>query len=97
MKRFNFFVGAAVAAVVLALLVVFAELIGPFKSFLATLFSHHWIGKAVIMPVAFLVAGFVAKEGKKDSVALAKNVTWYGCLGSLGAMLVFYILYFVAA
>ena len=41
MKKFNLFAGAAAAAILFTVLVLLSELIEPFKTFLANVFSHH--------------------------------------------------------
>ena len=96
MPKFNFHAGAAAASVLLALLVIIAELAAPFKAFLASVFGHHWIGKAVLISIVFIVVGFLYK---KESIFGVKNekLSWYGTLGSLAAIFLFYLAhYFVA-
>ena len=55
MAKFNFYLGAAASAWLLTVLVVIAELVEPFKNFLKATFSHHWIGKTVMITFSFFI------------------------------------------
>lgn len=94
MSKFNFYLGAAASAWLLAALVIAAELAEPFKTYLKTLFWHHWIGKAVIVTLAFLVFGFLLKEKTSVGEYSDDKIAWYSVLGSLIAIFLFYIIEF---
>lgn len=94
MKKFNFYLGAAVSAWLLAILVIVAELAGPFKTLLKTTFSHHWIGKAVIITLAFILFGFLLKERNSIGKFSDDDVAWYSVLGSLIVIFLFYVIEF---
>ncbi|HIG93401.1 TPA: hypothetical protein HA242_05035 [Candidatus Woesearchaeota archaeon] len=95
MKRFNYSLGAAASAWLLAILVIVAELAEPFKTFLKDTFSHHWIGKAVIIFLAFALFGFLLRD--KDAIRKipAEKLAWYSLLGSLGVILLFFVIEFL--
>lgn len=93
-KKFNFYLGAAASSWLLAVLVIAAELSEPFKTLLKTIFTHHWIGKAVIITLAFIAFGFVLPE--KKSRNQDKDVAWYSVLGSLIIIFLFYVIKFFA-
>lgn len=92
---FNYHLGAAASAWLLAIMVIVAELFAPFKDMLKATFGHHWIGKAVLVTVAFVVAGFLLAN--KDSVGRYSHdqFSWYSTLGSLAVILLLYIVEFV--
>ena len=91
---FNFYLGAAAAAWLLAVLVVAAELAKPFKELLKAVFLHHWIGKAVLMVLAFLLAGYFLRNRHSVGELSDERVGWYSVLGSLAIILLFYALEF---
>lgn len=94
MTRFNFYLGAAASAWLLTILIVVAELVEPFKNFLKDLFTHHWIGKAVLITFAFLVFGFLFRN--KDSIGNIPEdkLSWYSMLGSLILIFLFFVFEF---
>lgn len=91
--KFNFYAGGAVASLVLTISVILAELVKPFKDVLTDVFTHHWIGKVVLMTIIFLVFGFTYKGkkmfGKNIGYVAWKSVTW-----SLNIIFLFYLLYY---
>lgn len=92
MKKFNPYNGATAASILLAVLVVAKELLPPVKELLTTVFTHHWIAKAVLLPIAFVAFGFYKKDrcfNKKS-----EDVAWYSVLASLAIILVFYVIHF---
>jgi len=96
MARFNFYAGATASAWLLATLVIVAELIVPFKTLLKTIFSHHWIGKAVAITLAFIIFGFLLKEKVSSGRFNESNIAWYSTIGNLLAILLFFVIeYFV--
>lgn len=96
MPKFNFYAGAFTSSLLLALLVIIAELAKPLKDFLASVFTHHWVGKAVLVTLAFVIAGFFYKKDEMFGIENEK-VSWYGTLGSFVAIFLFFVLhYFIA-
>ncbi len=94
MKKLNMFAGAAVASWLLAAMVIAAELVAPFKSLLAAVFTHHWIGKVVIVSIAFFAAGCIMKKNKSFLGMKLEKAAWYSSVLSLVAILVFYVIEF---
>ncbi len=94
MKKFNFYNGAFAASSLLAILVIAAELVQPFKAFLASVFSHHWIGKGVLITVAFVIVGYTYKKNELFGHK-SEKVSWYSTLGSLIIIFLFYIMHFL--
>ena len=94
MAKFNFYAGASASAILLALLVILSELAEPFKALLASVFGHHWIGKAVLVAIAFLLAGFLLKEKTSLGKISFKDLAWKSSLASLAVIFLFYILEF---
>ena len=78
----------------LAVLVIAAELAKPFKDFLASIFTHHWIGKAVLTAAAFVIIGHSYKQDNVFGVKSEKT-SWYAALGSLMVIFLFYIIHFL--
>ena len=94
MTKFNFCLGAAASAWLLAILVIVAELYVPFKNLLKSTFSHHWIGKAVIITIAFLAFGFILRDKKSVGNIRDDKLAWYSMLGSLIVIFLFFIMEF---
>lgn len=94
MTKFNFYLGAAASAWLLAILVIVAELYEPFKNLLKSTFSHHWIGKAVIITIAFLVFGFLLRNKGSIGNFSDDKLAWYSMLGSLIVIFLFFIMEF---
>ena len=92
--KLNFYLGATVSAWVLAAMVILAELVAPFKDALKNTFSHHWIGKVVIVLAAFLLFSFLLKDKKSIAGVADEKAAWYSTLGSLAVILLFYIMEF---
>lgn len=94
MKKFNFYFGAAASAWALVILVVAAELAEPFKNLLKNTFSHHWVGKAIIIFLTFIILGLFMRN--KNSVAGIPDskLAWYSVLASLLAIFLFYLVEF---
>ncbi|MBI4017494.1 MAG: hypothetical protein HY366_00950 [Candidatus Aenigmarchaeota archaeon] len=79
----------------LAVLVVAAELYAPFKSSLASAFMHHWVGKLVLVSLVFFATAYVYRN-KTEILGVADGrVGWFSVLGSLAAILLFYVVEFV--
>ncbi len=66
------------AFIFIALATMGADLYAPFKTFLATTFGHHWVGKGVLSIVVFAVVNYLQKDrassAKLDLLALAWRV-----------------------
>lgn len=90
MTKFNFYLGTSVGAWLLTVLVIVAELSEPFKTLLKNTFIHHWIGKAVIITLAFILFGFLMKEKETG-----EKVAWYSTLSSLLIIFLFYLIEFI--
>lgn len=86
--KFNYTLGTTVSAWVLAALVVIAQLSPAFKSLLAAVFTHHWIAKAVLITVVFVVAGCIDRN-------VSEKKAWYSIVGSLVAIGLFFVVEYV--
>ncbi len=95
MAKFNFYIGAGMSAWLLAVMVIVAEIFVPFKDTLKNIFTHHWIGKGVIIAAAFVAFGFLF--GKKSKVLNFSddNFAWYSILGSLAVIFLFFVIEFL--
>ncbi len=94
MKKFNFHFGAAASAWMLVILVIAAELAEPFKNLLKSGFGHHWVGKAVIMFLTFVIMGLLMRNKRSVAGVLDSKLAWYGVLASLLAIFLFYVVEF---
>ena len=94
MAKFNFYLGAAASAWLLTILIVVAELYEPFKNLLKSTVSHHWIGKAVLITVAFLAFGFALRDKSSVGNFSDENLAWYSMLGSLIVIFLFFVIEF---
>jgi hypothetical protein len=86
MKKFDFYGGIFLASMLLPAAVIVAEMFAPFKNLLTSLFTHHWIGKLAIVIAAFVAGGYFLRK-KAERV-------WYVTLGSLAAILLFFMLHY---
>ncbi|MBI4440017.1 hypothetical protein HY638_03520 [Candidatus Woesearchaeota archaeon] len=87
MKKFNYCLGASFSSVSLLLLIVVAELFEPFKNLLKSLFSHHWIGKMVVIAAIFLIAGFSLRKGIFGN---DERIAWYSVIITLAVIFLFF-------
>ncbi len=94
MKKFNGYAGTFAASLVLALLVVTAELIPLVKTFLATIFTHHWIGKAVVTSLVFIVVGFGYHKNKIWGIR-SEEISWYSILTSFIVIFLFFAIHYI--
>lgn len=91
MTKFNFYLGAAASAWLLTVLVIAAELIEPLKNALKAAFTHHWIGKGVIITLAFIIFGYLLRE-KNSLWSMPDNkLAWYSVLSSLSIIFLFFV------
>lgn len=95
MAKFNFYFGATMSAWLLAILVIVAELAEPFKNFLKTIFTHHWIGKAAIVILAFLIFGFLLKDKGSIGKVSDDKLAWFSAIGSLTIIFLFFVIEFL--
>lgn len=95
MTKFNFYLGTAASAWLLAILVIAAELYEPFKNLLKSTFSHHWIGKSAVITIAFLAFGFILRDKKYVDHVRDDKLAWYSVLGSLIAIFLFFAVEFL--
>lgn len=49
------YTGTIVNVIMISLMTIVAELNKGFKTWLATTFSHHWIGKGIISVIVFII------------------------------------------
>jgi hypothetical protein len=89
-QKFNFYLGIAASAWLLAAMVIATELIAAFKTLLVPIFVHHWISKAVVVSLAFVAAGFLHPKNSENA-----KLGWYSVLGSMAVILLFYIIEFL--
>ena len=94
MAKFNFYAGASASAILLAVLVILSELVEPFKALLASIFGYHWIGKAALVILVFLLAGFLLKEKTSFGKISFKDLAWKASLASLAVIFLFYVIEF---
>ena len=94
-EKFSFYNGTFAAAMLLAVLVIAAELAKPFKDFLASIFTHHWIGKGILTAAAFVIVGYLYKQDKVFNVK-SEKASWYATLGSLAVIFLFYVIHFLS-
>src|SRR3989338_6090020 len=58
MGKINFYFGTAAGSILLAVMVIVGELYIPFKDLLKNIFSHHWVGKLVVISAVFFAVSF---------------------------------------
>lgn len=95
MAKFNYYFGASASALLLAVLVIATELIAPFKNFLKAAFTHHWVGKAAIIVIAFLAFGFILRDRNSVCHIRDDKLAWYSVLGSLIVIFLFFAVEFL--
>lgn len=93
-RKFNFYLGIAVSSWLLTFLVIVAELLKPFKELLASIFTHHWIGKAVLITLAFIIFGFLFRDKNSLGKYSDNKLAWNSVIASLIIIFLFYIIEF---
>lgn len=94
-SKFSFYNGLTFSAWLLTIMVIASELFAPFKDLLKTLFTHHWVGKGVIITVAFILFGFLLREKESIGSMSSEKAAWYSTLASLIVILLFFIIEFL--
>ncbi|HIK02866.1 TPA: hypothetical protein H1012_03425 [archaeon] len=93
--KFNYYIGATAGSWLLLALILAVEFSAPFKGVLVSIFSHHWIGKAVLVTLAFAAAGFLF-AGKKSVAGIAdRDCAWYSIVSVLALIFLFFVLHFM--
>ena len=96
MAKFNYYIATIVSSWLLTVLVILSELVKPFKNFLYMIFTHHWIGKAVLVAIVFFLFGYFSKDKKKIGKLSSDEFTWRSVIGSSIIIFLFYFIeYFV--
>ncbi len=90
---FNFHLGIAASSLLLAILVIGGELFAPLKDLLKNVFTHHWIGKAVIISLVFFIAGYLARNREAGKIP-DEELAWKSTLASIAAIFAFYIIHY---
>lgn len=93
--KFNFYNAGFAASALLAVLVLASELSKPFKDFLESIFTHHWVAKAILVAIAFVSLGYLLKKDKLFNIE-SEKLAWYSTLGSLAIIFLFYVYHFLA-
>jgi len=92
----GFGLSAVVMSIVNTLLVVFKELMPPFKKAMADAMGHHWITHGVIALGLFLLMGFMiafmVKPGSWSAGKLGNSILWSVITGVV-FLAVFYMLH----
>ena len=89
---------AALTFIVVA--TVLAELNAGFKSFLATTFSHHWVGKSILSIILFVLVYYYYSTHKGnanmhvDAIRMSKQTIIFTLLGAL-IIFAFYVWEFI--
>ncbi len=94
LTKLNLYLGAAASSWALAILVIAAELSAGLKGLLASAFTHHWIGKAVLVALVFILSSYLLRNRKTS--AKDEAVAWYSAIGSLAVIFIFYLIEFFA-
>ncbi len=84
-------------ALVITAMVIAAELIAPFKSFLAGLTGHHWTAKGVIGAILFILLTFIFNaKGSDDNLGKNINLAILSSVTGGVIMFLFYLIHFIA-
>ncbi len=87
----NLSVGVIASSWLLVLLVIASELSEPFKTLLKNAFSHHWIGKTVIVTLVFIVCSYALGKKKNLCGMPAEKCAWYSAVGSIAVIMLFFV------
>lgn len=90
-------IGGTITAIFLVVIIVWAEMSAPLKTWLGTTFSHHWTGKGILATVAFFASGLIASTGQpKTDTQIARAGVWlYAATLGAASLLALYFLYHV--
>ncbi len=92
MRKLNLYLGAAASSLLLSILVILGELLKPFKNFLASIFTHHWVAKIVLITLAFIIFSFFLGNKNKIFGFKDADAAWYSTLAATIAILLFYVM-----
>ena len=62
--------GTIISIATVVILTVAADLAPPLKDSLKNAFTHHWVGKSVVVTIAFLlitIASYASRSGSRES------------------------------
>lgn len=91
MNKFNFYGAIIGASSILTVSVILAELMGPFKNMLTSLFTHHWIGKLALTIAAFILFGYLIQKNELFGRQL-KKIAWNATIINLTIIFLFFII-----
>lgn len=94
MPKFSFYNGIIVAAPILTIMIIVAELFAPFKNGLKAAFGHHWIGKVVISIILFVLAGFLLSKKESWFGKPAEKEAWKSAVGSIVIIGLFFVVHY---
>lgn len=87
-------IGATVAVMFVVVITIWSELVPGLKTWLATTFTHHWVGKGVLATAMFFVTGLIAAAGRPrsdDDHAQAAGVLYWTTVVAMIALALFYL------
>ena len=94
MGKINFYFGTAAGSILLAVMVIVGELYIPFKDLLKNIFSHHWVGKLVVISAVFFAVSFLYKDKNLIGKYSDEGIAWYSVISSIITILLFFIVHY---
>ena len=92
MAKFNFYLGESASSLLLVILVIITEVSDSFNNLLKLIFTHHWIGKAVLMVLVFFIFGLIFRRDIEKEAD--KKIAWYSVIVSLSIIFLFFVVLF---
>ena len=90
---------ASITMITMVAVILMAEYVASFNTFLASLTGHHWVTKSVLdvvlFVVLFLVLGMVMKKDKKEPMKGIMATVVVGVI-SIAVLAGFFILHYVS-
>ncbi|KXG44405.1 hypothetical protein TEPIDINF_001954 [Tepidibacillus infernus] len=86
-KTIGFGIAFAVANIFNAVLMIFKEMVTPFKDWMASLTGHHWATHGVFTIGLFLILGFILSKkdlsAKYNATKLMNMAIWSAVIGTV--------------
>ncbi len=86
-------ISAALVAVFVAVITVYADIYAPLKDWLKVNFYHHWVGKGILSAILFLASfiGFLFKNPNEKFLNFSLKLAFWLAIISSAAILIFYL------
>lgn len=87
--------GAIVAIVTVTVITIVGELYAPFKDWLKSVFTHHWLGKSALAVMVFVLVSFISyplvSDEEKPTERFLRTLFYVALFSTLVLVIFFYL------